>query len=202
MDRPEDIEHNPVNGKVYMVMTNNTQRGTEGNAGTDDANPRPENACGHIIEVTEEGGDHAATTFAWDIFLLCGDPADESTYFAGFPKEKVSKICQPGQHHLRRRGQPLDLDRRSAGLAGGQRRPLRGSGRWRGSRLPAPVLQRRARRRGSGPIFTPDNTTLFAAIQHPGEGGTFDEPVIVGPARAAPSGHGCHSAEDGRRVSG
>ena len=29
----------------------------------------------------------------------------------------------------------------------------------------------------SGPVFTPDNTTLFLSIQHPGEGGTYLEPA-------------------------
>lgn len=61
MDRPEDIEVNPVNEKVYIVCTNNTQRGRDGFDGVDAANPRVQNRHGHIIELVEEGGDHTAT---------------------------------------------------------------------------------------------------------------------------------------------
>jgi secreted PhoX family phosphatase len=32
-----------------------------------------------------------------------------------------------------------------------------------------------------GPEFTPDNRTLFLAIQHPGEGGTFEKPISTWP---------------------
>ncbi|MCS6803487.1 MAG: DUF839 domain-containing protein, partial [Dehalococcoidia bacterium] len=34
-----------------------------------------------------------------------------------------------------------------------------------------------------GPEFTPDNRTLFLAIQHPGEGGTFENPISTWPDR-------------------
>ena len=58
-------------------------------------NPRVPNRCGHIVEMIEDDGDHAGTTFSWEIFLLCGDPSDESTYFAGYPKDMVSAVASP-----------------------------------------------------------------------------------------------------------
>lgn len=76
MDRPEDVEANHRSGKVYVVMTNNTQRTPEQ---VDTANPRPENKHGHIIELVEDGGEHTATTFGWDLFIACGDPNNPVT---------------------------------------------------------------------------------------------------------------------------
>ena len=96
MDRPEDIELNPVNGKVYMVMTNNTERGTpEGDEGPNPLQPAPGEPARPHHRGHRGRRRCAATSFTWDIFLLCGDPADECTYFAGFPKEQVSAISSP-----------------------------------------------------------------------------------------------------------
>ncbi len=106
MDRPEDIEVNPVNKKVYMVMTKNDRRLAEGEAAAKEqpvnreinaANPRPVNQDGHIIEVTEDGDDYAAPKFTWDIFLLCGHPSDETAKFGDeqFERSAISPISSP-----------------------------------------------------------------------------------------------------------
>ncbi|MFC9634968.1 PhoX family protein [Streptomyces mirabilis] len=95
MDRPEDIQPSPHTGKVYVVLTNNTNRGKAGSAGADEANPRNANKHGHILELTERRGRAEATTFGWSLFLVAGDPADPATYFAGFPKDRVSPISCP-----------------------------------------------------------------------------------------------------------
>jgi len=72
MDRPEDVQPNPANGRVYVILTNNKERP----AGQEDAaNPRPENVFGHILEMTPPDGDHAADRFSWDLLVRCGDPA-------------------------------------------------------------------------------------------------------------------------------
>jgi secreted PhoX family phosphatase len=95
MDRPEDIQPSPHTGKVYVVLTNNTNRGKTGSPAADEANPRNGNRHGHILELTEGRNRPESTVFAWSVFLVAGDPADSSTYFAGFPKDQVSPISCP-----------------------------------------------------------------------------------------------------------
>jgi secreted PhoX family phosphatase len=70
MDRPEDVQPGQ-GGKVFMMLTNNTRRkpGQE-----DAANPRADNAFGHIIEMLAPDEDHAAPQFTWSILVKCGDP--------------------------------------------------------------------------------------------------------------------------------
>ncbi|MER6324364.1 PhoX family protein [Streptomyces coelicoflavus] len=95
MDRPEDIEPSPTTGKVYVALTNNSNRGKAGYAGPDEANPRNSNKHGHVLELTERWNRADATRFGWSLFLVAGDPEDPATYFAGFPKDRVSAISCP-----------------------------------------------------------------------------------------------------------
>ena len=181
MDRPEDFETNPVTGKVYLVCTNNTNRGTEGRDPVNTSNPRPENGNGHIIEIVEANGDHSSTTFAWDIFMLCGDPTDESTFFAGYPREKVSGISSPdnitfdmaGNLWISTDGMPRNLPSNDGLYAV----PVEGAERGNLKRFFTSVPGAEV----SGPVFTPDNTSLFTAIQHPGEGGSFESQISTWP---------------------
>lgn len=188
MDRPEDIETHPKNGKVYVVMTNNVQRGTAGKAGTDRANPRAQNRHGHIIELTEDNNDYAATAFTWNMFLVCGDPKDETTYFAGFDKSQVSTISCPDNITFDRNGNLwIATDGQEGTLKvndGLFAVPVEGAERGHLRQFFSSV-------RGSevcGPEFTPDNTTLFVAVQHPGEGerSTFEKPVSLWPDGKTP----------------
>lgn len=181
MDRPEDFETNPVNGKVYLVLTNNSNRGVEDNPGPDAANPRPENTSGHIIEITEAGDDHASTTFDWELFIVCGDPEDESTYFAGFPKENVSPIASPdniafdvvGNIWISTDGLPNTLDGNDGLFVTATQGGNRGNLQQFLSTVPGAEC--------SGPIFNPDDTALWVSVQHPGEGGRFEEPLTLWP---------------------
>lgn len=73
MDRPEWGAVDPKTFDVYFTLTNNTGR-SEANEHA--PNPRGPNQHGHIIRWTEAGGDPAATTFQWEIFVLAGDDGD------------------------------------------------------------------------------------------------------------------------------
>ena len=181
MDRPEDIEVNPVNGRVYMAMTGNNQRGMDGRPGPDAANPRPDNVFGHVIEATEDGNDYTATTFRWEAFILAGSPADPSTYFAGFPKDQVSPIANPdnvtfdsrGNVWIATDGQPVSLNVNDALFAV----PAEGPERGHLKQFLSAVVGGEV----TGPAFTPDDTTRFVAIQHPGLGGNLAQPTSTWP---------------------
>ncbi len=175
MDRPEDIQTNPVNGKVYAVMTNNTQRGTEGKAGVDGPNPRAANKHGHIIEITPSGNDHASTAFTWDLFLVCGDPAvDKGTYFGGYNPSLVSPISSPdnitfdntGNLWISTDGQISTFKKNDGVYVVPVDGPERGFVRQFFSGVPGGET--------SSLILSDTDDTLFVSIQHPGEGSTLD----------------------------
>ena len=87
MDRPEWIAVHPKDGAVYCSLTNNSGRGMgAGNPDVDKANPRAGNIFGHILRWNEDGGDRAALRFRWDIFVLCGDPAQRDAAKRGTVK--------------------------------------------------------------------------------------------------------------------
>ncbi|MGW7358667.1 PhoX family protein [Streptomyces sp. NPDC054802] len=95
MDRPEDVEPSPRTGRVYVALTNNTNRGKGDNPGADEANPRNLNKHGQVLELAEHWDDPTSDGFAWRLFLVAGDPNDPDTYYAGYPKDKVSPISCP-----------------------------------------------------------------------------------------------------------
>ncbi|MEU0565271.1 PhoX family phosphatase [Nonomuraea sp. NPDC005983] len=174
MDRPEDMERNPVNGAVYVALTNNTNRTA---AQVDEANPRPSNKHGHILELVEKRDDAGATTFAWSLPLVCGDPKDPATYFAGYDKTQVSPISCPDNVAFDRDGNLwIATDGNQLGSNDGMFvMPLKGKERGHLRQfLTVPVGAETC-----GPMVTEDQLSVFVAVQHPGEidGATPDKPA-------------------------
>ena len=180
MDRPEDVEVNPVTGRAYVVLTNNAQRKPEE---INRANPRAANDYGHILELIPPGegrmSDQRRTEHRWEVFLVAG-PVDQ----AGVRRRHLAGgwLAMSGRPRLR-----------SPGPACGSL-PIRG----RRSRSSASATECGPRKRSApgravtkffyrtptgaemtGPCFTPDDKTLFLSVQHPAAddpGSTFERP--------------------------
>ncbi len=190
MDRPEDIEASPRTGRVYIALTNNTRRrpanDQNARARIDAANPRANNAAGHVVELIAPGGagpqgDHAADTFRWEFFLMAGDPRDAAQgakYGSGVSADgwlacpDNFAFDPKGRLWIATDGMPSATKPSYAdGLFGTD---VSGPGRAVTKRLYATP-------RGAelcGPCFTPDGRTLFVAVQHPAEDkdSVFDKP--------------------------
>jgi secreted PhoX family phosphatase len=176
MDRPEDIEAHPKSGNVYVVMTNNTRRTPEQ---VDKANPRPDNTHGHIIEMVEDGGEHTATTFHWELLIACGNPNNPSDQAFYQGHQDTSWMSCPdniafddaGHLWVATDGQPSTIKKNDAVYVVEVEGPQRGLAKMFLSGVPGGEI--------CGPAFTPDNRTFFVAIQHPGEGkgATFANPL-------------------------
>ncbi|MGW7264273.1 PhoX family protein [Streptomyces sp. NPDC054842] len=183
MDRPEDIQPSPHTGKVYVALTNNSNRGKTGYAPADEANPRNANKHGHILELTERRGRAESTSFAWSLFLVAGDPTDPATYFAGFPKDRVSPISCPdnvafdphGNLWISTDGNQLGSHDGLFGVA------TRGERRGELKQfLTVPTGAETC-----GPLI--QDRRVLVAVQHPGE---IDGASVENPASAWPDGPG------------
>ncbi|QGZ49783.1 DUF839 domain-containing protein [Streptomyces sp. QHH-9511] len=179
MDRPEDVEPSPRTGRVYVALTNNTNRGKGTNPGADEANPRNLNKHGQILELAEHWDDPASDGFAWRLFLVAGDPNDPATYYAGFPKEKVSPISCPdnvafdpyGNLWISTDGNQLGSHDGLFGVAT--------QGERRGELKQFLTVPKGAET--CGPII--QDRRVVVAVQHPGEidGASVEKPASVWP---------------------
>ena len=179
MDRPEWTAVHPETGEMYVTCTNNSRR-TEANV----ANPRVENRTGHIIRLLDDDGDAGSDTFTWDIFLLAGAGAgsgDGSTIDAedtfGSPDGLV--IDRRGTMWVQTDGSQPDGSNNqmlACDLSTGEIRRF----------LVGPVDCE-----VTGAALTPDLSTIFINIQHPGDSGPADNPTETstwpeGPGAARP----------------
>ncbi|WP_045388209.1 PhoX family phosphatase [Falsirhodobacter sp. alg1] len=168
MDRPEDIQPNPDTGRAYVMLTNNSRR-TEADA----ANPRVENAFGHIIEIIEDAGNFTATNGRWEIVVQCGDPSvadvgatfsTETTDDGWFACPDNAAVDSEGRLWVSTDGNSMKSTGRTDGLWA-----LDTEGAARGTsklfyRVPVGAEM-------CGPCPTADLTTFFVAVQHPADGG-------------------------------
>jgi uncharacterized protein len=173
MDRCEDVQPSPRTGKVYVVCANNRDRGEDGKPGPDAANPREINKNGHIIEITERNDRAGATSFSWDLFLVCGDADQAGTYFGGW-KGPVAPISCPdnlafdsvGNLWIATDGAPGSISK-ADGLF---RVPLEGDERGHLVQFLAVPYQAEA----CGPVIHDRDGSVFISVQHPGEEGSWD----------------------------
>lgn len=193
MDRPEDIEFNPVTGKVYLMLTNNSRRKADQ---LDAANRRAANEWGQVVEMTAPNADHAAAKAAWSMLLQAGNPADPKVGARFHPQtSRNGWFACPDNAAIDPQGRLwITTDQgeawhKASGTADGvwameTEGPNRGLGKMF-FRVPVGAEM-------CGPCFTPDGQTLFVAVQHPatdgaeaftksGKGSTFEDPATRWP---------------------
>jgi hypothetical protein len=200
LDRPEDVAVSPLTRRVYLACTQNVERGEppapdspHTRTGVDGASPRGPNTAGHIIEIVEEGGDAAARTFRWDVLLLAGDPrtrglrmrspvADDrpfetdDTYFGGqADAASLSAFANPDNLGFDRDGNlwiVTDGDQPGGHNDGCFVCPTDGPRRGAVTQfMSGPVAAEIC-----GCDFTPDGSSLFLTVQHPGSGSSVEAP--------------------------
>ncbi len=222
MDRPEDVEAIRDDrwigtGTVLIPCTKGTVAAAGGpgkpdRPGSVDASGNQLNLPGHVVRLEETGGDCGATTFAWDIFLMGGDPeattdlgqtpsgkafhqsvvAHDRATFTGAQVACPDNLCFDSGRNvwITTDGMggvfPCNDVVLVAGTEPGGTPQVR---RFMVGPIGAEI---------TGPAFAPDERTFFASIQHPGgtdlQGNDFSDQRWAAPgtrpASAFPGGAG------------
>ena len=169
MDRPEWIDVDKQ-GWVYCTLTNNSNRGMDKQPVVDAANARANNTMGNIIRWKEDGDFHG-TTFAWNQFVLAGDPSLERVEAKGNIKGDMFS-CPDGLWTDARGVLWIQTDMSTSAMGKGDLKNMGNN-----MMLAADPRSGEIRRFLTGPAgceitgatSTPDGKTMFINVQHPGE---------------------------------
>ena len=170
MDRPEWLTIDKESGWVYCTLTNNSNRGQDKFPVVDAANPRANNTMGQIIRWKDENA-FAADTFVWNHLLLAGDPGNERAEAKGNIRGDIFG-CPDGLSMGPGGLLWIETDVHSSQMNQGEFKRIGNN-----QMLVCDPETAEVKRFLTGPnmceitglSFTPDGTTLFINIQHPGE---------------------------------
>ncbi len=176
MDRPEWGTIDPATGEVYFTLTNNNRR-TQ--LQVDPVNPRAENNFGSIVRWKEAGGDFAATTFTWNLFVLAGTERQSAVMGEAALTEDNMFACPDGIWCDQNSRLWIQTD--MGDISPTQEGPLAPFGM--NAMLAADPATGEIRRFLTGPwgqeitgvVTTPDGTSMFVNVQHPGGHATADQ---------------------------
>jgi secreted PhoX family phosphatase len=169
MDRPEWGTVDPNSGLVYFTLTNNNRRAL---TQVDAVNPRAENNFGSIVRWGYADNNHAATTFNWELFVLAGTPVQSRTLAGAALGDDNLFACPDGLWCDAQSRLWIQTD--MGDIAPDQSGPLAPFGM--NAMLAADPATGDIRRFLTGPwgqeitgvITTPDGTSMFVNVQHPG----------------------------------
>lgn len=170
MDRPEWLTIDPKSGWVYCTLTNNSARGLPNQPAVDAANPRSNNAMGQIIRWRDDG-DFDGASFKWNHLVLAGDPANTRPEAKGNINGDIYG-CPDGIAFDKRGVLWIQTDAHATQMYKGEFSNIGNN-----QMLACDPATGETRRFLTGPTnceitgvtFTPDGTTAFISVQHPGE---------------------------------
>ncbi|TCS94889.1 PhoX family protein [Hazenella coriacea] len=147
LDRPEDVEVHPKDQTVYLALTNNTKHG---------------NFHGQILRFIEKGHDAGATEFTFEVFAVGGAQSGfscpDNLHFDS--KGNLWVFTDISSSKLNKNNTYETFKNNGAFF-------IATHGKQKGEAYQFASGPRESEM--TGPDFTPNEKTLFFAIQHPGE---------------------------------
>lgn len=145
LNRPEDIEIDPIKKAIYVSLTKNIPKG---------------DSFGSILKIEEEQNDHGALKFKFSTFLMGGISGLACPDNLAFDKKGNLWVTTDMSGSEMNQGKYSEFKNNGLFFV-----PLSGPNAGKPLQVASAPIDAEL----TGPSFSPDGKTMFLSVQHPGE---------------------------------